>query len=55
MGVGVEAEGISRGFVAVQWYEIFALVKRIWQPNRGRIEDMKGEEEKLDINHSRMM
>lgn len=53
MGLGVGAEGVFRGFIAVQWYEVFVLVRRIWQPNRRRIEGMKGEEENLEINQSR--
>lgn len=49
----MRTEGISRGFVAVQWYEIFVLVRRIWQPNRRRIEGVKGVEENLGINQFR--
>lgn len=37
----------------MQWHEAFVLVRRIWQPDRGRIEGMKGEEENLEINHAR--
>lgn len=50
-GVRVRAEGISRVFVAVQWYEIIVLIKNN-MTNRGRIEGVKGEENS-EINLSR--
>lgn len=49
----MRTEGISRGFVAVEWNEIFVLVRRTWQPHRRRIEGVKGVEENLGINQSR--
>lgn len=36
----------------VQWYEITVLI-RIWQPNRGKVEGVKEEEEDFETNQSR--